>query len=53
MKDRLVAVFNILKEVETKGDSTLRMADCLRELADVINNMPDDVPQEVPEQPAE
>ena len=53
MKNRLTAIFNTLKEVETKGDSTLRMADCLRELVDVINNMPNDVPQEVPEQPAE
>ena len=53
MKDRLTAIFNTLKDIETRGDSTLRMADCLRELADVINNMPNDVPQEVPEQPTE
>lgn len=53
MKDRLIAVFNTLKDIETRGDSTIRMADCLRELANVINSMPNDVPQEVPEQPAE
>lgn len=42
MKDRLIVIFNTLKEVETKGDSTLRMADCLRELANVINSMPEE-----------
>ena len=47
MKDKLIAIFNTLKEVETKGDSTLRMADCLRELAGVINSMD----QEEPEKP--
>jgi len=39
MKDKLTAVFNTLKIVETKGDSTLIMADCLRELAKLINEM--------------
>lgn len=42
MKDRLTAIFNTLKQVETKGDSTLMMADCLRELANVINTMPEE-----------
>ena len=42
MKERLIAIFNGLKTVETKGDSTLMVADCLRELADIINNMPDE-----------
>lgn len=40
MKDRLIAVFNTLKMVETKGDSTLMLADCMRELAQIINSMP-------------
>ncbi len=40
MKDRLTAIFNTLKQIETKGDSTLMMADCLRELANVINSIP-------------
>ena len=40
MRERLTAIFNTLKEIETKGDSTLIMADCLRELANVINSMP-------------
>lgn len=42
MKDRLTAIFNTLKEIETKGDSTLFMADCIRELANVINSMPEE-----------
>lgn len=40
MKNRLIAVFNLMQRIETKGDSTLFMADCIRELADIINNMP-------------
>lgn len=40
MKDKLTAIFNTLKMVETKGDSTLIMADCLRELAQIINGIP-------------
>ena len=39
MKEKLIAIFNTLKMVETKGDSTLVMADCLRELAQVINTV--------------
>ena len=39
MRERLTAIFNTLKEIETKGDSTLMMADCLRELTNVINSM--------------
>jgi hypothetical protein len=39
IKERLTAVFNLLKAVETKGDSTVFMADCLRELANIINTM--------------
>ena len=42
MKEKLTAVFNTLKYIETKGDSTLMMADCLRELANVINSMPEE-----------
>ena len=40
MKNRLIAIFNLLQKIETKGDSTLFMADCIRELANVINAMP-------------
>ncbi len=42
MKDKLTAVFNTLKMVETKGDSTIIMADCLRELANIVNEMPEE-----------
>lgn len=39
MKDKLTALFNTMKHIETKGDSTLIMADCLRELAKLVNEM--------------
>lgn len=42
MKEKLTIVFNALKQVETKGESTLIMADCLRELAKIVNEMPDE-----------
>lgn len=42
MKDRLTAIFNLMQRIETHGDSTLFMADCLRELANVINTMPEE-----------
>lgn len=40
MKEKLIAVFNTLQKVETRGESTLIMADCLRELANIINSLP-------------
>ena len=42
MKDRLTAIFNLMQKIETKGDSTIFMADCIRELANVINSMPEE-----------
>lgn len=39
MKDKLTAIFNLMQNIETKGDSTLFMADCVRALANVINSM--------------
>ena len=42
MKERLTAIFNLMQRIETKGDSTLFMADCIRELANVINSMPEE-----------
>jgi len=42
VKDKLTAVFNTLKMVETRGESTLMMADCLRELANIINSIPEE-----------
>lgn len=40
MKEKLIAIFNTLQKVETRGESTLMMADCLRELANIINSLP-------------
>ena len=42
MKDKLTQIFNTLKQVETKGDSTVIMADCLRAVVEIINNIPDE-----------
>lgn len=45
MKDKLIQIFNVLKTIETKGDSTVAMADCLRALADIVNSLPDESEQ--------
>lgn len=37
MKEELMAIFNTMKMIETRGESTLMMADCLRELARILN----------------
>ena len=42
MKSRLLTVFNAMKNIETKGENTLIMADCMRELVSIINSMPDE-----------
>ena len=42
MKGKLIAIFNTLQKVETRGESTLMMADCLRELANIINSIPEE-----------
>lgn len=39
MKDRLTAVFNALQNIPTRGESTLIMADCLRELLAIIQDL--------------
>ena len=36
MSDELIKLYNTLKLVETKGDSTVTMADCLRFLEQLI-----------------
>ena len=46
MKDKLAQIFNTLKMVETKGDSTVIMADCMRSLAEIINSIPEEQKQE-------
>lgn len=39
MKERLQAVFNVMQRIETHGESTVMMADCLREIAAVIDGL--------------
>ena len=42
MKERLIKVFNALRAVETKGDSTIIVADILRELNNIIQSLPEE-----------
>ena len=42
MKEKLTNIFNTLRNVETKGDSTVIMADCLRALVEIIQSIPDE-----------
>lgn len=42
MKEKLIAIFNVMQRIETHGDSTLMMADCIKELANVINSIPEE-----------
>lgn len=37
MKEKLSILYNTLAQVETKGESTLIMADCFRFLGECIN----------------
>lgn len=40
MKQQLIDIFELMRKIETKGDSTIYMADCLRALVGVINSIP-------------
>ena len=42
MKEKLTNIFNTLRNVENKGDSTVIMADCLRALVEIIQSIPDE-----------
>lgn len=42
MKENLTKVFNTLRLIETKGDNTVLMADCLKALAGIISNIPEE-----------
>ena len=42
MKEKLIAVFQLMQRIETHGDSTLMMADCIKELAVVIDSIPNE-----------
>ena len=39
MRDRLAMIFNALNNVEARGQSLLIVADCIRELQSVIQEM--------------
>lgn len=53
MKQQLSQILATLKLVETKGDSTVIMADCMKMLANVIMSIPDEKPQEEPKEEVE
>ena len=42
MKETLIAIFNTMQRIETHGDSTLMMADCIKQLAVIIDSIPDE-----------
>ena len=42
MKEKLITIFNMMQQIETRGQSTLMMADCIRELAHVIDSIPEE-----------
>lgn len=39
MKEKLTAIFNVMQTIETKGESTLAMADCIRSLYQIIQEV--------------
>lgn len=41
MKNKLINLHNALSTIETKGNNTLTMADCLRFLEQCINECPE------------
>ena len=42
MKEKLIAIFNTMQQIETRGQSTLMIADCIRELAVIIDSIPEE-----------
>ena len=46
MRDRLAQIFNALRNVETKGDSTMILADCMRELLSIVQEMDKETQEE-------
>ena len=39
MKETLISIYNALRQVETKGENTLIIADCVRALYEVIQQL--------------
>ena len=45
MKEVLISILNVLTRIETKGQGTLMMADCIQALDQLINKIPGEVPE--------
>lgn len=43
IKETLINILNVLTQIETKGQNTLMMADCIQALNQVINQIPNEV----------
>ena len=39
MKNKLITIYNLLSQISTSGEDTIRMGSCLVELGSVINAM--------------
>jgi len=42
MREKLIAIINTMQQIETHGNSTILMADCIKELAVVIDSIPNE-----------
>lgn len=49
MKNKLIQLKNTLGMIETKGESTLIMADCMRFISQLIEEVPEEVQQTQPQ----
>lgn len=45
IKEVLISILNMLTQIETKGQSTLMMADCIQALDQLVSKIPDEVPE--------
>lgn len=45
MKEVLISILNVLTQIETKGQGTLMMADCIQALDQLISKIPGEVPE--------
>ena len=42
MKEQLINIYNGMNMLSVKGQDVLVLAQCMSQLADIVNNMPDD-----------
>ena len=49
MKEVLVSILNVLTQIETKGQGTLMMADCIQALDQLISKIHSEVHEPEPE----